>query len=174
MPIIPIAMALMQFAPSLMKLFGASEPTVATASKIIGIAQTVTGTATPEEALAAMKASQEHQAAFAMAAQANEQELTLALLADVQSARERDAQFITSGKHNYRADTMFVLAVLVTLLLVWIVWKDPSISEYVKGIFTLVLGRFLGYLDNIYNFEFGTTRSSRSKDDTISNLSKGS
>lgn len=34
------------------------------------------------------------------------------------------------------------------------------------------LGRFLGYLDNIFNFEFGTTRSSQKKDDTILNLTK--
>jgi hypothetical protein len=54
------------------------------------------------------------------------------------------------------------------------VWKDPNINEYVKGIFTLVLGRFLGYLDNIYSFEFGTTRGSKEKDETIKNLTGGS
>jgi len=31
----------------------------------------------------------------------------------------------------------------------------------------------LGYLDNIYSFEFGTTRGSRDKDDTIKNLTGG-
>lgn len=91
---------------------------------------------------------------------------------DVDSARGRDSWFIKGGQHNYRADTMFVLAVLVTCGLVWVVWKDPNINEYVKGIFTLVLGRFLGYLDNIYNFEFGTTRSSQVKDNTINNMTK--
>lgn len=94
-------------------------------------------------------------------------------VADRQSARGRDEVFIKSGKHNYRADVMFVLAAVLVGVLIWIVWKDDSINEYAKGIFTLVLGRFLGYLDNIYNFEFGTTRGSRSKDATIDNLSKG-
>lgn len=89
------------------------------------------------------------------------------------SARERDAEFIKRGVHNYRADLMFLLAVAIIGGLVWIVWKDPSINEYVKGIFTLVLGRFLGYLDNIYNFEFGTTRGSKDKDATIKQLSGG-
>ncbi len=89
------------------------------------------------------------------------------------SARARDAEFIKAGMHNSRADTMFILALIVICGLVYIVWKDQSVNEYVKGIFTLVLGRFLGYLDNIYNFEFGTTRSSRTKDVTIEQLSKG-
>lgn len=89
------------------------------------------------------------------------------------SARARDAEFIKAGMHNSRADMMFILAVIVICGLVYIVWKDQSVNEYVKGIFTLVLGRFLGYLDNIYNFEFGTTRNSRTKDVTIEQLSKG-
>ena len=54
--------------------------------------------------------------------------------------------------------------------LVYLIWKDPNINEYMKGVVTLVLGRFLGYLDNIYSFEFGTTRGSQNKDSTINAL----
>ena len=92
---------------------------------------------------------------------------------DRSSARERDSWYVRMGRHNYRADLMFLLAVAMIGVLVWIVWKDQSINEYVKGIFTLVLGRFLGYLDNIYNFEFGTTRGSKDKDATIKQLTGG-
>lgn len=92
---------------------------------------------------------------------------------DRESARERDSWYVRAGRHNYRADLMFLLAVAIIGILVWIVWKDQSINEYVKGIFTLVLGRFLGYLDNIYNFEFGTTRGSKDKDATIKQLTGG-
>ncbi len=101
-------------------------------------------------------------------------EVFKAEVADKGDARKRDVEFLRSGRKNYRADFMFFLAVLMIAGMVWIVWKDPSINEYVKGIFTLVLGRFLGYLDNIYNFEFGTTRGSKDKDDTIKQLSGGS
>jgi hypothetical protein len=94
-------------------------------------------------------------------------------VADRESARARDAEFMKAGTRNYRADVMFGLAVLLVGGLVWLVWRAPEINEYTKGIVTLVLGRFLGYLDNIYNFEFGTTRSSRTKDDTIANLTGG-
>ena len=89
------------------------------------------------------------------------------------SARERDVEFIKRGMVNTRANLMFFLAVVMVGILVWIVWKDQSINEYVKGIFTLVLGRFLGYLDNIYSFEFGTTRGSKEKDETIKQLTGG-
>jgi len=94
-------------------------------------------------------------------------------VADRDSARVRDAEFIKRGTANGRANLMFFLAVCAVVGLVWIVWTDQGINEYVKGIFTLVLGRFLGYLDNIYSFEFGTTRGSRDKDDTIKNLTGG-
>lgn len=63
------------------------------------------------------------------------------------------------------AVSMVIVCVAVT---VWMTVKD----EFAKGILTLVLGRFLGYVDNIYNFEFGTTRSSAKKDDTIKELTK--
>ena len=93
---------------------------------------------------------------------------------DRDSARDRDVEFIKRGMPNSRANFMFFLAVVMVGLLVWIVWKDQTINEYVKGIFTLVLGRFLGYLDNIYSFEFGTTRGSKEKDETIKQLTNGS
>jgi len=92
---------------------------------------------------------------------------------DRDSARGRDVEFIKRGMTNNRANVMFFLAVCMVALLVWIVWKDQDINEYVKGIFTLVLGRFLGYLDNIYSFEFGTTRGSKEKDETIKQLTGG-
>lgn len=90
---------------------------------------------------------------------------------DREGARSRDVELAKSGKKNYRADAMFVLAVAVICGLVWLIWKDPTINEFMKGVFTLVLGRFLGYLDNIYSFEFGSTRSAKTKDETINQLS---
>ena len=97
-------------------------------------------------------------------------EITLAQL-DTQNttdARKRDTAL---GVHNYRADSMYLLAVLLIVGMVYVVLRS-GLDEYAKGIITLVLGRFLGYLDNIYNFEFGSTRSNKTKDATIENLSK--
>lgn len=99
-------------------------------------------------------------------------ELELAYLKDRQDARARDSEFLKLGRTNHRANVMFVLAVVMVGVVIWIVWRDQQINEYVKGIFTLVLGRFLGYLDNIYNYEFGSTRGSKDKDETIKVLSE--
>lgn len=93
---------------------------------------------------------------------------------DRDSARVRDAEFVKRGVHNNRADIMVAVAAFAVAAMVYLVWSTPSLNEYVKGIVTLVLGRFLGYLDNIYSFEFGTTRGSQNKDETIKKLSGGS
>lgn len=170
---ISIALALAQFAPSLMRMFGVGEKSVSTAEKVIGIAQNVTGATSPEQALEMLKVNSERQAEFNTAVLKANTELETAYLADIASARSRDSEFIKSGTRNYRADSMYFLSVIVVGILVWAVFTS-DMDEYAKGIVTLVLGRFLGYLDNIYNFEFGSTRSSKVKDATISSLSKDS
>jgi len=171
MPLFQIALGLAQFAPSIMRFFGAGEKGTEVVEKIVGIAQNVTGASTPQEALEIMRLDAEKQQEFNMALMHNEKEIELAYLSDVQNARNRDIELAKSGKKNYRADSMFVLAVLLIAALVYVVLKS-GLDEYAKGIITLVLGRFLGYLDNIYNFEFGSTRSSKIKDDTIKSLTK--
>ena len=96
-------------------------------------------------------------------------EITIAQL-DTQNTADARKRDMTLGVH-YRADSMYVLAVALIAALVYVV-LNSGLDEYAKGIVTLVLGRFLGYLDNIYNFEFGSTRSNKTKDATIENLSK--
>lgn len=166
---ISTAFALAQFVPGILKWITGSDKAEAAAAAVIDIAKQATGQDTGDKALAALKVDPSALLAFRQAMADKEADLDKAFLADVQDARKRD---VALGRRNYRADVMFLLAVLAIAALVWIVWKDPAVNEYLKGIVTLVLGRFLGYLDNIYSFEFGTTRSSRAKDDTIANLSK--
>lgn len=166
----PLLIALAQAVPSIAKFFGKGE---AVANTIGNIATAVAGTATPEEAVAKITASTELQVRFEEEVMKNETHLEEIYLADVQSARERDAKIVQSGQHNYRADTMYVLAVIVIIGITYAIFTDDNVNEFVKGVVTLILGRFLGYLDNIYNFEFGSTRSNRTKDDTINKLSTG-
>jgi hypothetical protein len=64
------------------------------------------------------------------------------------------------------------LALLIVLVCLGVtVWNQVD-DEFAKGVLTLVLGRMLGYVDLCYNFEFGTTRSSTRKDETIQDLTK--
>lgn len=140
------------------EIFGISEPTQDKIQALIESGQ-MTG-----EQVAAIKMLE-------MKLKAEEQERGFRYaeleIRDRESARTRDTSFMQAGKRNYRADAMAVLAVAVICVLVWLVWKDPTLPEYMKGVVTLVLGRFLGYLDNIYNFEFGTTRSSALKTELL-------
>lgn len=168
---ISIAFGLAQFAPQIIKWITGSDKAADAAGAVVDIAETVTGRK-GSEALDALKADPALVLQFRQSVMAQEADLDKAYLADRADARKRDAVFVSSGTRNYRADVMFFLAVAMIAALVWLVWKDPSINEYMKGIFTLVLGRFLGYLDNIYNFEFGSTRTSKAKDATIENLTR--
>lgn len=62
---------------------------------------------------------------------------------------------------------------MVALCLVVIVWSPQlGLDDFAKGAITLILGRFLGYTDNIYAYEFGTTRAEKAKDQTITQLAK--
>lgn len=174
MPLIPIAIALAQFAPSLLKLFGADEPTVGVANKVISIAQTITGTSNPEEALESMKANAAAQAAFNMAVLQQDRELQLALLTDVQDARARDNSFRTVSQKNLRGDVLAYAAIggLLVCLLTVLFSKIPE-GVNRDLLFTLI-GVLTMLVKDVYSFEFGTTRQSKDKDVVISGLTKHS
>lgn len=170
---ISLALGLSQFVPVIAKWITGSDKAADVAGKVIDVAKAVTGTSDGQAALASIQADPNKVLEFQQAIAAQQIDIEKAYLLDVQSARDRDVKIVQSGQKNYRADFMFFLAIAMISGLVWLVWKDPNINEYMKGIATLVLGRFLGYLDTIYNFEFGTTRSNKAKDETIKNLSQG-
>lgn len=168
----PAIIALAQFAPLIVKWLGAGKGVTNVTTAIADVASQVTGAKTLDEAVSVLSSNSEKAMEFRVKIMEMEQSLDAMYMQDMQDARARDREFIKLGMTNARANFMFFLAVAIIAGMVWIIWKDPTINEYVKGIFTLVLGRFLGYLDNIYNFEFGTTRASKEKDHTISNLTK--
>lgn len=71
-----------------------------------------------------------------------------------------------------RVNLLIGLAILTVIgcgaLTVWSLVDD----DFAKATITLILGRFLGYVDNIYSYEFGTTRASVKKDAAITELTK--
>jgi len=171
--LLPKLISLASIVPSLMKYAGAGDNTIKIAEQAVGIAQVVTGATTPDAAIEILNTNPEKALEFRTKIQLLEKDWDALYLADIQNARDRDVRLAQAGYRNSRANSMYFLAVAIILLLVYLIWADETLNEYVKGIFTLVLGRFLGYLDGIYNFEFGTTRASKSKDDTISKLTNG-
>lgn len=168
----PLLLALANFAPLLIKYIGAGDATQKIVEAVSVVATTITGAKTPEEALKNLQESTEIAQKFQLAILEKSQQLDEIFLKDIQNARNRDIEIRKTGQRNTRAETMYVLAVVMIVILVYLVWSDTSLSEYVKGVVTLVLGRFLGYLDSIYNFEFGTTRTAQEKDQTIQHLAK--
>jgi hypothetical protein len=172
LPLIPIALALAQFAPSVLRFFGAGAASTAVAEQVAGIAQSVTGATTPEAALAMLRENASLAQQFNLAVLQQDGELEQAYLADRQNARQRDVDVrrLTGGT-NVRADVMIVgvvlglLACLGTLILF-----RKDIPGEVVGIISTVAGIFGACLRDAFQFEFGSSRGSKDKDELLAQM----
>lgn len=168
LPLIPL---LIQALPSIVNLFDAPNSVKRITQEASDIAQVLTGTKSTDAATKVLSQDPAKFAEFKLAMEDKAAQWEKMYLDDVNSARERDTKMTEAGYRNWRAHGLVLLAISIIGWIIYIIWTTPDLNEYVKGVMTFLLGRFTGYLDNIYNFEFGTTRSSKSKDDTITNLS---
>ncbi len=168
---IALAMSLAQFAPQIIKWLSGSDKAEDAAKQVVDIASLVTGQQ-GEEAIFTLQQNPDLAQAFRQKILANAHAMDLAFLADVQNARTRDILIRQLGQKNWRPDIMFAIAVGVIVFLTYLIWTSNTFDDFQKGVFTLILGRFTGYLDQVYNFEFSSTRSSKTKDLTIGELSK--
>jgi hypothetical protein len=171
---ISLALALAQFAPSLIKFFTGSDKAADVAGKVIDIAKTVTGTPTGVDALGVLKVDPAKVLEFQQAAMANDADLTRAFLADVQNARTRDVELHKAGFNNRRADVMVALDVLglISCLLVLVLYRTQLPGEVV-GLLSAISGIFGACLRDAHQFEFGSSRSSQVKDATIAKMTAG-
>jgi hypothetical protein len=169
---ITIAMGLAQFAPQLVKWITGSDNAAAGAQKVVDIASAVTGQSDPAAALAALQADKQLQMQFQQSVMANETNLVKAFLADTQSARQRDVALAQSGVRNYRATSLVAAAMAIVVVCLAVVIWQSDLNEFAKGAVTLILGRALGWIEQVFSFEFGTTRNSAVQQQTINNLSK--
>lgn len=119
--------------------------------------------ATPAEILAIKTADQQ----FAKDMKSLDIELAKVELSDTDSARK-----MQTANKSWGPAILAGVAIVTVVALAYYVITTPNINEYAKGVVLLILGRFLGYIDQVFQFDFGTTRTSRTKDDTIQNLSK--
>lgn len=160
------ALALAQFAPSILRFFGIGERPVAVAEKIVGIAQAVTGTSSHDEAIKALAAKPELVQQFNLAVLAANTELEKSVLADTQDARKRDIEVrkLDGGK-NTRADVLIGGAVLILLTcLVVLVFYRKDIPGEAVGIISTIAGLAGACLRDAFQFEFGSSRGSKEKD----------
>lgn len=167
---ITIAMGLAQFAPMLIKWITGSDKAGEAAGKVVDIATTITGAKTPQEALEVIKSNAEMQLQFRTKIAEQENELDLAFLVDRQSARTRDVAFVQAGRYNARADILAFLAVGGLVACVYYVARDADLPERAVNAIMFVAGVLASAVRDVYGFEFGSSRSSQAKDNTIDKL----
>ena len=168
---VSLALALAQFAPSLIKFFTGSDKAADVAGKVIDIAKVATGAPSGDAALEVLKVDPSKVVEFRLAAMANDADLTRAFLVDVQNARSRDIELHKAGFGNRRADVMVALDVLglIACLLVMVLYRERLPGEVI-GLLSAISGIFGACLRDAHQFEFGSSRSSQVKDATISKL----
>jgi hypothetical protein len=169
---ITLALTLAQFAPSLLRFFGAGEKPVGVAEKVIAVAQEITGTANAPAAIEAMRQNAQLAADFQRAVLAMDGELEKAWLADRQNARGRDIEVrkLNAGE-NRRADVMVAGAALglVACLVALVAFRKDIPGEAV-GIISTIAGIFGACLRDAFQFEFGSSRGSREKTNLLADL----
>lgn len=167
-----LGLALANVAPSLLRFFGAGEKPVAVAEKVVGIARAVTGAADGDAALAALQADPKLAQEFRLAVLAQDGELERLYLADRADARGRDIEVRRlNGGSNSRADVMVGGAVIgLIACLVVLVFFRAEIPGEVVGIVSTIAGIFGACLRDAFQFEFGSSRGSRDKDDIMSRM----
>jgi hypothetical protein len=164
-------MQLAQFAPGIIKLLTGSGKAEEVAGKVIDVAKTVTGMQDGPAAVAAIQADPAKVMEFQLAFDAQQSDLERAYLGDTQSARARDVDLAKAGIHNYRANVLAGAALLLVVVCLLIVVWGSAMNDFAKATITLILGRALGWVEQLFSFEFGTTRANKTKDDTINKLS---
>lgn len=160
-----------KYVPDIIKHFSNSATAGDVAGKVIDIAKTITGKTEPADIDAALAADPQLALQFKMAALASQTELAKASLLDVQDARARDELLIKTNGRNKRADYMVLLDVigLLSCLVVLCFYRSAIPAEAVGLISTIAANFGLGLRD-AHTFEFGSSRSSQTKDATIAGM----
>ncbi|TAK84355.1 MAG: hypothetical protein EPO20_14805 [Betaproteobacteria bacterium] len=172
---ITIALSLAQFAPSILRYFGVGEKPVAMAERVVQIAQTVTGTQSPEAALAAMRENQQFAQQFNLAVLAADTELEKVYLADRANARARDVEVrkVNAGQ-NRRADVMLICAFVAVIAIAGLLSLGKVDGASAVGGFLLTIGgMFARNIGTAFDFEFGSSRGSKEKDGLIAQMPNG-
>lgn len=170
--LIPLALELAKFVPGIVKLVTGNSKAGEVAGHVLDIAQVVTGTKTPEAAVQAIQVDPVKALDFQIAMADRQQALENMYLLDVQDARARDVELAKSGQVNHRANALAGGAIVLVIGCLMIVVWATGMDDFAKATITLICGRALGWVEQIFSFEFGTTRANKTKDDTINKLTK--
>ncbi|PKR55394.1 hypothetical protein [Thalassospira marina] len=159
------AMALAkEFLPGMVKHI-AGDKAGEVAQSVVDVAQSVTGTSSPDDALVAMQADPSLVIDYKKHMASVQAELDKAYLVDRQNARDRDVKLKQAGYHNYRADIMLTLAFVCVVALVYFLWEARlDMPDQVFAALNMALGMLLKMIGDAFQFEFGSSRGSKEKD----------
>lgn len=169
MPLIPIAMALAQFAPGIIKLLTGSDKAEDVAGQVVGIAQTITGTSDGETALAAIKADPGKVLEFQQAMSAQQSDLEKAYLLDVQNARQMQIAALSQ-------DDLFSKRFVYYFAIFWSLFSMAFFTAVtflpIQGFGQRIADTILGVLvstiiTGIFHYMYGSTRGSAAKTEMI-------
>ncbi|MDR0942601.1 MAG: hypothetical protein LBM19_03250 [Holosporales bacterium] len=169
-PILQAALSLAQFTPRVAKwLSGTKVESIS--QKIVEIAKNVANTKDEFKAIEKIKSDKNMYDLFQRALINSEREIELAIIKDKENARRRDIAIINAGKRNKRADVMVVSAAVgLIFCLVSIYLYRKELPGEVVGIISTIAGIFGSCLKDAYNFEFGSSRGSKEKDQTVASM----
>lgn len=170
---VTIALALAQFAPSLLRFLGVGDTSVAAATKAIEVATSVTGTTSSVDALKVVQENKEAQAQFNTQILAQQTALEEAYLSDRSGARQRDVQLVTAlGHSNFRADILAYVSIagLIAIMYTTLFVQVPAGAAH--DIILLLAGSLVAIVKDVYGFEFGSSRSSKDKDAVIAEVTR--
>lgn len=170
-PVIGAALGLVSFAPIIARWLGGDQAQEA-AAKVVDIAQRVTGTLDPVEAIQRLQNNTDMVSEFQKAIIQVEAEIELAIMKDRQDARLRDIALFNAGRSNVRADVMVIAAAVgLVLCLGSLACFSKEMPGEAVGVISTITGIFGICLKNAYTFEFGSSRGGKEKtDDTIATL----
>lgn len=164
------ALSLLEFAPILGKWFSSSS-VEHIGKKVIQTAKDITQEDGIESIISSLKQNPKQAMIFEEKIKAMEVEVELALLHDRQEARKREISLIQNGKSSYRADMMVFSAVIgLGVCLASLGLYGRHLPGEAVGIISTIAGIFGACLKDAYAFEFGSSRGSKQKDQTMAAL----
>ncbi|MCE3230904.1 MAG: hypothetical protein K0R52_832 [Alphaproteobacteria bacterium] len=169
-PVIAAALGLAGFAPLIARWLGGDQAQDV-ATKVVDIAQKITGTLDPVEAIQQLEKNPNLVSAFQKAIIQVEAEMELAVMKDRQDARLRDVALMNAGRSNIRADIMVIAAAVgLILCLGSLAYFSEALPGEAVGIISTIAGIFGACLKDAYSFEFGSSRGSKEKDNAVAAL----
>jgi hypothetical protein len=166
-PVIAAALGLAGFAPVIARWLGGDQAQDV-ATRVVDIAQKITGTLDPVEAIQRLQENTEMVSTFQKSIIQIEAEIELAAMKDRQEARLRDVALVHAGRSNVRADVMVIAAAIgLILCLASLGYYSGELPGEAVGIISTIAGIFGACLKDAYTFEFGSSRGSKEKDSAV-------